>query len=327
MRILLLVLLMAVPPLGAEESPSPTWRQWDCDVVVDGAAVPLRIRAPATPQRPCPVILFSHGLAGSREGYDHLTAAWAAAGFFVVQPSHAGSDTDAFRSAGLNGLAPAMRAALLQPEVARSRPRLISRLIDLLPQLQSAATGWPGTLAANRIGVAGHSFGAWTAQAVSGVRFRLADGSETTADARPVAFLALSPNGPGPLQPAAAWDHATRPMLLVTGTEDRMPAFLMRDSDHERGPAWREQAFHLVPAGEQFLAVFAGAHHCAFSAGQGARLTGEPMPEPWIEPALLTLTTTWWQARLEDDPVAVAAIRSGTAVPADARSRVRWESR
>ena len=323
---ILLWLLMALPALAAEP-PAPTWRQWDLDFTVDGQAIPLRIRAPAEPHGPCPVILFSHGLAGAREGYDHFTATWAAAGFFVVQPSHPGSDTNAFRSAGLAGLSDAMHRAVLDPQVAASRPKLISRLIDLLPQVQAAAIGWQGTLDAAHIGVAGHSFGAWTAQAVSGVRFRLADGTKTVADPRPVAFIALSPSGSGPLQPPDAWDHTSRPMLFITGTEDVMPAFLTRPGDAPRDLTWREQAFRRVPAGGQYFAVFAGAHHCAFSMGQGARLTGEPLPEPWIEPALLALTTTWWRAQLCADPTALAEVQGGTAVPADARSRVRWEAR
>jgi dienelactone hydrolase len=288
--------------------------------------VPVRVRVPTHPTGPCPVIVFSHGLGGSREGYWLLTEEWASAGFTVIQPSHPGSDTATLKEAGLLGAKDAMRAAVADPAVLTGRPRLMSRLIDLLPEIRAKLPEWNGAFDAARIGVAGHSFGAWTTQAVAGVRFAVPGHPESFADPRPRAFIAMSPNGPSPLQPPGAWDAATRPMLLMTGTEDRMPSFLQRGAE-DRGPEWRQKAFTALPPGDKFLAVIDGGHHCAFSNGQGARLSGEPQPEPWIAPMLAATTIAWWRAWLMEDAVALAAVRGGTAVPEADRARVRWESR
>ena len=73
--------------------------------------------------------------------------------------------------------------------------------------------------------------------------------------------------------------------------------------------------------------MLTGAHHCAFSHGQGARLSGEPVPAPWMTAMLLRTTTRWWQAWLQDDRQALAGLRDGTAVPAESRHLVRWETR
>ncbi len=321
--ILVLGLVGVLPLLAGAERPGNS--AWDIDLPVDGVVVPVRVRAPTRPTAPCPVVIFSHGLGGSREGYWLLAEEWASAGFFVVQPTHAGSDTRLLADAGLLGARDAMRAAVADPAILAGRPRLVSRLIDLLPQIRAAVPAWPGTIDATRVGVGGHSFGAWTTQVLDGVRFPAA-GPADLADPRPRAFLALSPNGPGALQPDAAWSSASRPLLLMIGSEDRMPAFLQRPGE-DRGPQWREQAFRLLPPGDKHLAVLAGAHHCAFSHGQGARLSGEPVPEPWMTAALLHLTTTWWRATLLDDPVARAAIDGGGVIPDADRARIRWESR
>lgn len=323
MRPFLLLLVTMAAALAAERPPNSAF---DIDLAVDGAEVPLRVRVPTHPSGPCPVIIFSHGLGGSREGYWPLTEAWASAGFAVIQPTHVGSDTATLKEAGLLGAKDAMRAAVADPAVLAGRPKLISRLIDLLPDICAKLPAWGGSFDAAHIGVTGHSFGAWTTQAVAGVRFAVPGHAESLADPRPIAFLAMSPNGPSPLQPAGAWDAATRPMLLMTGTEDRMPAFLQRGAE-DRGPEWREKAFTALPAGDKFLAVLAGGHHCAFSNGQGARLSGEPQPQPWIGPMLASTTTAWWQAWLRGDASALAALRDGTAVPEADRGRVRWEIR
>ena len=47
---------------------------------------------------PWPVVIFSHGLGGKREGGTVWGEAWAAAGFVVVHMQHIGSDLDAVRS-------------------------------------------------------------------------------------------------------------------------------------------------------------------------------------------------------------------------------------
>ena len=39
--------------------------------------VPVKIYYPADCNTPCPVIIFSHGLGGSRDGYEYLGRHWA----------------------------------------------------------------------------------------------------------------------------------------------------------------------------------------------------------------------------------------------------------
>jgi len=55
--------------------------------------VPLRIYAP-TNEAAASVILFSHGLGGSREACKYLGNHWAGRGYVAVFMQHAGSDRD-----------------------------------------------------------------------------------------------------------------------------------------------------------------------------------------------------------------------------------------
>lgn len=323
LRLLGCTTMMILTSLGATEQLGS--QAWNCELPVDGIAVALCIRAPTTPPAtPCPIIIFSHGLGGSREGYWPLAEAWATAGFVVIQPTHAGSDTVALREAGLLFAKSSARTAIADPTVRAGRPLLIRRLIDLLPEIAAHMTGFTGTLDHTRIGVGGHSYGAWTTLAVAGVHYQIPGHPEALSDPRPLAFLALSPPGPGADSAPADWLGATRPLLAMTGTEDHQPSFAAAEDGRERGLEWRRQAWSQLPAGDKVLAILTGAHHCAFSNGQGARLTGEPQPEPWMGPYLATTTTTWWKAWLCNDSQALAQIRAGGVVPPEEHQRVTW---
>ena len=103
----LATVLAATTPLAltalraqADAPPGPAYVD---EVWTDAArqrAVPVRLRWPDASRHagPWPVVLFSHGLGGTRDGGAVWAAAWAAAGFAVVQLQHPGSDLDAVRA-------------------------------------------------------------------------------------------------------------------------------------------------------------------------------------------------------------------------------------
>src|SRR5688572_15177973 len=59
--------------------------------------VPVKVYFPETRSKPLPVIIFSHGLGGTREAYEYLGRAWAGNGFVSVHLQHAGSDDSVWR--------------------------------------------------------------------------------------------------------------------------------------------------------------------------------------------------------------------------------------
>src|SRR5262245_29668842 len=60
--------------------------------------IPLRVYLP-TSDKPAAVVLFSHGLGGSRENSAYLGKHWSARGYAVVFMQHAGSDEKVWKDA------------------------------------------------------------------------------------------------------------------------------------------------------------------------------------------------------------------------------------
>lgn len=313
MRSLLLVAVLAagLPASEPWRGSLPALPAASADLILalpDGGAANVRVHHPAAGEGPWPVVLFSHGLAGSREGYGFLGQRWAAHGYVVIHPDHPGSDTAAFRGLGLRpaALTAALQRATADPAVLAGRPRLIARLIDALPALEQALPAVAGRLDRSRVGVAGHSFGAWTTLCVAGLRVRGPTvGPLDWSDPRPLAFAALSPPGPSARSAEDDWAAITRPTLVMTGSDDRQPAFLAPPGDLRAG-AWRRQAFDLMPPGGRLLSWFEGARHCTYSGGAGAALAGEAPPDPAQVEAVAVVTLAWWDARLRGDAAALA---------------------
>ena len=80
---------------GAVASPAQGHRILDLDLFDTGRQrpVPARLYLPhrASPAQPVPLLVFSHGLGGSRLGYNYLGRHWADAGIASLHPQHVGT--------------------------------------------------------------------------------------------------------------------------------------------------------------------------------------------------------------------------------------------
>jgi predicted dienelactone hydrolase len=253
---------------------------------------------------PFPVIVFSHGLGGSKDGYLFLGQWWASHGYVCIHPTHAGSDASLF--AGENKVASLhnMRTALSDPAILEGRPREIAQVIDQLGDLESAVPELKGHLDRERVGVGGHSFGAYTALAVAGARVDLPRRADSEfGDSRPRAFLALSPQGRNALFDEHAWERISRPVLLMTGSLDVQPRLLSATGE-ERPAEWRTEPYRYMPEGDKFLVWIEGARHSTFSNGAGAKLSGDPAPDPGHVSFVQACSLAYWDAYLKELPAA-----------------------
>ena len=81
--------------------------------------VPIRVYLPKS-DSPQPVVLFSHGLGGSRDNNPYLGTHWAANGYVAVFIQHHGSDDLVWKNAGLGkGFAALKNAAGYRPTMDR----------------------------------------------------------------------------------------------------------------------------------------------------------------------------------------------------------------
>lgn len=274
--------------------------------------IPLRVYLPAG-TAPAPAVLFSHGLGGSREGYAYLGKHWASRGYVAIFLQHPGSDESVWRDKPPGQRMAALRQAA-SLENCLLRVKDVPAVLDRLERWNSTA-GHPfaGRLDAKRIGMAGHSFGALTTQAVSGqVALR---GALSWTDPRIRAAVALSPSSPRRGDPARAFGQVKVPWMLMTGTKD---VAVIGDTDLES----RLAVFPVLPPGGKYELVLEGAEHSAFS---DRALPGDTVPRnPNHHRAILALSTAFWDAWLREDAAArVWLDGGGPAAVLDKKDRWR----
>ncbi len=258
MRSLLLILL--VLPLSAGDI-----AEIDRIYLLDAGRdrnIGMKIYHPLGLGGPLPVVLFSHGLGGSQWGYAYLGRYLAAHGYISIHCTHPGSDWLLWDGKGIAMAMANLRKAQGDPAIWRERPRDLRFILDQFAVLEQQAPAIAGRLDTSRIAVAGHSLGAYTALALGGLRPTLPEGPVDLADPRPRAFVVMSPQGSGGFQQPGAWAAITRPVLLLSGTEDEQP---MAGSDH--GLAWRMEAWNGIPEGVKSMLILDGATHMAFAGG------------------------------------------------------------
>jgi predicted dienelactone hydrolase len=272
-------------------------------------ALPVRLRWPAmtgaAPPGGWPVVLFSHGLGGTREGGEIWGQAWAAAGLVVVHLQHPGSDLAAVRAVARNfsdqmGL---RRAAGPQQLLARLQD--VGFVLDEIARRQQAGDGRWAQVRAGQVGMSGHSFGAHTTLGMAGQAYA---GHPGITEPRLAAFVAFSPSPPVVGDPVRAFARITRPTLCLTGTRD--DDVVGNGSTPER----RASVFDALPAGHKAMLVLQEADHMSFG-GQTGRAV-EIIPRAPVTRTLqgghhalvAAITTDWWRARLLGDAGALARL-------------------
>ena len=289
---------LAVAPVllhGETPTPAKTFLFEPVDASRD-RPVPVKVYLSPSPA-PQPVILFSHGLGGSRENSVYLGEYWAAKGYVAVFVQHAGSDEEVWKAVAPGDRLKAMKGAA-RIESALARYADIPFVLDQLEKW-AVAVDHPlcGKLNLEKIGLCGHSFGAVTTQALMGQRLR---GDRQFGDPRIDAFFAMSPSASRGLPSAEAFGQITAPVLCMTGTADDSPI------TPENTPASRREVYAALPAGDKYQLVFEGGTHFAFSDND----RHEAKRIPHHHPAIQQISTRFWDAYLKDDLAAKASLQS-----------------
>jgi predicted dienelactone hydrolase len=248
--------------------------------------IPARVYLPRE-KSPAPVILFSHGLGGTRAGSEYLGEHWALRGYVAVFLQHPGSDDSVWKDQPVSQRLAAMQKAA-NLDNFRLRVRDVAVVLDQLERWSTAdANVLAGRIDMKRIGMSGHSFGAVTTQAVSGQRFPLGKGF---TDPRIKAAVIMSPSAPRQGGNAKrAFENVKIPWLLLTGTNDTAPI-------GETDLASRLAVFPALPAGGKYQLVLDKAEHSAFT---DRALPGDSQKRnPNHHRAILAVTTAFWDTYL-----------------------------
>ena len=270
-----------------------------------GRGVPALLRWPQEGTKVQGVVIFSHGMGGRRTGADVWGKAWARAGMLVVHLQHPGSDNEALRG-GFSALGKAN-----SPEQLLVRVADVKFAIDEMQRKVAAKQGRWADVPLQRLAVAGHSYGARTAQALAGQNYPKANGW-SGLDKRIKAFVAMSPSlGKGASAAQARLDAKamTRPMLVVSGSLD---GEVLNNGETVES---RRMVYDVLPAGRKALLYLQGADHLTFAGIDKVipsnflmrREASTLATELTHQRNVATVTTAWLKAQLLDQPMGAPA--------------------
>jgi predicted dienelactone hydrolase len=252
-----------------EARAAPAYGEWRD--AARNRVVPYKLYLPAG-DAPAPVVIFSHGLGGSREAGAYLLEHLAANGFAAVAIQHAGSDEALTRGGFFSILR--VRRSISDPANAVARFGDVAFAIDQLER-ENAEGPYAGRFDLSRLGLSGHSYGALTTLVALGQR-----GPDNAPsrfyDARVDAGIVYSPNAPRNQDAASALADVHAPILHMTGTKDRTPF------DLGTSPAERTIPFRTIGGADQYLIVLDGGTHRIFSGSVQAhgQMNAESLRRP-----------------------------------------------
>ena len=262
-----------------------------------GRVIECRVHFPERGEK-LPVIVFSHGFGADRTAFTPIAQHWAEHGYVVVHPSH----LDGFgKSKGAGGALPAGGLpALLKNAALKVENRVgdLTFILDALDLVGAEVPALRDRLDRSRIGVGGHSLGAYTAMLIGGVTVDLGEEkARSFKDGRVRCILPISGQGRGQQGlTEASWSALTIPMLTMTGSADKGAG--------RQGPEWKKEPFDFSPAGDKYFLSLEGANHVSFGGARPGAITA----------AVEASTLAFWDAYLKDDSAAKGALQSGRVV-------------
>jgi len=282
------------PPLLADvPGDSYQVKEFDWRDAVRQREVPVRLYWPSqlAADAKVPLVVFSHGIGGSRRGYSYLGAYWASQGYASLHLQHVGSDRQLWMGNPFS-LPGRLQGAAQDTEA-------INRVQDLhfaLDQFLASPQGQQ--IDARRIIAAGHSYGANTTLLAIGARVERKGAMLDFRDKRIQAAIILSaPPFYGETDPAKVLAFVTVPSLHITATEDviRVPGYFSEASD-------RVAIYEATGGPRKTLAVFQGGSHSIFTDRAS---TGGVALNPRVKAATRELSLAFLRSVFDglDDPL------------------------
>ncbi len=265
--------------------------QW-LDPARDNRPVPYKIYTPQDGKGPYPVIVWSHGLGGSRDGAGFISRYVASYGYVIVHIQHKGTDSGLWE--GKQG----------HPwDVIRNthipRSATLQRLKDVPFVLDQLFANPSPEMDLSRLGISGHSFGAMTTQVMAGQSRghgkRLYDLFEKRFKAgivySPVTVFAKHGH-----KPEDFYGTIRIPLFMMTGTEDASP--IVKDFTYKN----RLEVYEHSGGPEQHLLILDDGDHMVYNGSRG-QLKENPKRD--IHEKLIKVSSlAFWDAYLKDDGAA-----------------------
>jgi len=178
--------------------------------------VPAKLYLPTarTAEGSVPLVVFSHGIGGSREGYSYLGRYFAAHGYASLHVQHVGSDRQLWFGNPFS--------LVVRLSDAAQNSEALHRVQDLRYALDNILSAEQGTLFdTRRIVAAGHSYGANTTMLIAGAQVEQQGQKVSLRDPRiSAAILISAPPFYGMGDPKKILASIAIPTLHITATGD-----------------------------------------------------------------------------------------------------------
>ncbi|MEY2598213.1 MAG: hypothetical protein RLZZ142_472 [Verrucomicrobiota bacterium] len=278
--------------------------------------LPVKVHLPAGTGS-CPVVVVSHGAGGDWDTHYAQARHLASHGYAVLCLEHVGSNRERMKQ-GLQ-LMKNLEAMIHDSHEVLARPRDVSDAIQCAEAWNRTHAVLRGRLDLERVGVMGHSFGAFTTMVVCGMRPaldwitpRVEPGKGLGPDLRDPRVrcgVALSPQGVGePFFLRESFGSLKVPLLGVSGTLDKQQNGLSAEN--------RRDAFALWPRGAHRFVWLANAKHLDFTDSTGASHGGLPSPSrAEVQPVVRAATLLFFDAHLKARPDAARQLTEPGLTP------------
>ena len=270
------------------------------DPARDGRVVPYKMYYPAPDHglEFVPVILWSHGFGGSRDGAAFISRYLAIHGYAVIHLTHAGTDSSLWEGKKEHPW-DILRKMKIARSVTFDRFRDVPFALDALKKWAGEHPEITQRWDFERLGISGHSFGAMTAQVIAGQLVPDEYGALVSmADHRFKAGIAYSPVPISHLSDApdtALYGPINIPLLHMTGTKDTSP---LASFAYDHRLLVHEHTDHP----EKYLLVKNEGDHMVYNGTRG-KLKANPHRERH-EDIIKTMAHGFWDAQLKADNTA-----------------------
>jgi len=271
----------------------------------DNRAVPYKIYHPVDHDLDnSPVILWSHGFGGNKDGASFISRFLAGQGYTVVHMTHLGTDSSLWE--GKSGHPwDILRKAKISREDTLHRMYDVTFVLDQLSIWMDENPDIGQYMNLGDVGMSGHSFGAMTTQVISGMLIPDIDGTLLNLrDERVTCGILYSPVPIGHLTdetPETLYGPIDIPLLHMTGTDDDSPLegydykFRLVVKDHAGNP-------------EQYVQVLEDGDHMVYNGTRG-KLKENPKRDEH-EQKILDAVFAFWQTYMRGDEDAKVWLKS-----------------
>ena len=261
--------------------------------------IDLRIRMPKglAPNQQVPLIIYSPGLGSGLANGAPWCEAWQNAGFIVVTLSHPVTN-DSIWNTKSHSLKANLQAALASPQYGLRVSDCQFVITQCLTKL-----GIESNIDPKRIGIAGHSYGALTAQAISGQ-------AKSQLDSRIKAAIAFSPTAGTP-ESSKAMGAVQIPFFCVMGDHDDYVTFREGADSMKLGVplAKRRAVYEGLPKDHKQIWIMANADHMTFAGepvdanrfSRDIQVSDELNQSSWKR--ISEITTDFWKSYFSDKPL------------------------